>query len=89
MGLKPASALALLLLGFPAGAGQHQESFRLGAVVVRPARVQTEVRASGSRRLLLAGPRAMGVQVDSGPVHLIAAADLALPPAAAVVTVHY
>ena len=89
MGLKPSSALALVLLAFPAGAGKRQASFRLGAVVVRSARVQAEVRASGSRRLLLAGPRAVGVQVDSGPMQLAVAAEVPLPPAAAVVTVHY
>ena len=89
MGLKPSSALALLLLGFPAGAGQRQGSFRVEALVVRSARVQAEVRAPGSSRLLLAGPRAVAVQVDSGPIQLAAAPEVALPPAAAVVTVHY
>lgn len=89
MGLKPSSALALVLLAFPAGAGQRQGSFRLGALVVRSARLRTEVRVPGSSRLLLAGPRIVAVQVDSGPMQLAAALEVPLPPAAAMVTVHY
>jgi hypothetical protein len=89
MGGRILSALAIASLALPAGAGQRQRSFQVGAIVVRSAHIQAVVSASGSSWLLLAGSTAVAVQIDSGAAQLAAAPEVELPPGTAMVTVQY
>ena len=80
------SALLFLGLGLagaalPAFAGHRSQTFRVGAVVVRSARVQAT-----PHRLWLSQPAV--VAIDSGQPRLLMG-DLRLAPGTVTVTVHY
>ena len=82
--MRAAAALLLLCsLAGPAGARATRQTFRVGAVVVRSA----TVRAAPSR-LHLSGSGVAAVTIDAAPP-LLVAGDVALPPGAVTVTIHY
>jgi hypothetical protein len=80
--------LASAWVALPAIAGQRQQSFRVGAVVIHSARVAAATGARGMR-LHLTGRAPVFVQLDSAPPLLSAAAEVLLPHGTTTVTVHY
>jgi hypothetical protein len=83
--------LALLVLALPvaAEAGQRRQSFRVGAVVIRSARLATIIAPDGSARVRISPGVAVSLQPEGAPPRIESAAETALPAGTTAVTVHY
>ena len=88
--MRMLAAVAVLASPLVAFAGQRQQSFRVGAVVIRSTRLQLSTVSGGSARLHLKPyTSAVLVQPDGAPARLESGRDLDLPPGTSAVTVHY
>jgi hypothetical protein len=87
--MRMLALLAVIAVPLASHAGQRQQSFRVGAVVTRSARLQTFMAADGSARLWMSPAGAAVVQTGEGAPRIERAAETELPAGTTRVTVHY
>jgi hypothetical protein len=87
--MRMLAAVTVLVVPLAALAGQRQQSFRVGAVVTRSARLQTFMAADGSARLRMSPAGAVVVQTGEAAPRIERTAETDLPAGTTRVTVHY
>ena len=87
--LAAVAVFAVLVVPLAALAFQRQQSFRVGAVVMRSARLLTFTAPDGSARLQISPAGPVVVQTGEAAPRIERAAETELPAGTTRVTVHY
>jgi hypothetical protein len=87
--MRMLALLTIFAVPLASRAGQRRQSFRVGAVVTRSARLQAFTAADGSARLRMSPVGPVVVQTGEAAPRIERTAETELPAGTTRVTVHY